>query len=132
MFNVWSKKNKCAAASLEAVENGVHIFGVVYEVPDHLISREASKAAHRTSMDQIEGEGHNYYKTPISLILPDRQSMRALTYLAKAPKSNIQTSRAYAEHIMAGLEEHKMPAEYREYVKARIIFNQPKLIEFFI
>lgn len=132
LFNVWSKTNNCAAASLETVENGVHIYGVVYDVPDYLISRDTSLVAHRKSMDQIEGEGNNYYRTSIALLMHDGRPLTALTYLAKTPKTNIKTSQAYAQHIMVGLSEHKMPADYREYIKTRIVLSQPNLSDVFV
>lgn len=131
-FSVWSKTNDCAAASLETLENGVHIYGVVYDVPDYLISRDTSLVAHRKSMDQIEGEGINYFKTFIALVMLDGQPLTALTYLAKNPRTDIRTSEAYAQYILDGLDEHKMPSAYREYVKARIFLNQPNLLDILV
>src|SRR5438045_3551831 len=51
-FDVWSETNKCAAADIR--EDSVRqIFGVLYEIPDYLMSRTTSGA--RKSLDEIEG-----------------------------------------------------------------------------
>jgi hypothetical protein len=125
-FTVWSVTNDCAAADLRPGQ-GRKIWGVLYEIPEYLIKRETS--GNRTSLDAIEGEGTNYWRTEITLIDPTdaRQEKRAVTYVAINPRPGMHTSLDYAKHIVIGLREHMVPPDYLEYVKARIIGNDPSL-----
>jgi hypothetical protein len=125
-FTIWSQTNKCASANIKP-GSGRKIWGVLYEIPDYLISRETS--GKRKSLDAIEGEGKNYKKGPIALLyqngLPIEQ--KVITYVGVNRKSGIETSLKYACHIIKGLREHKIPDDYTEYVKTRVIANNPKL-----
>jgi len=125
-FTVQSKSNQCAAADIVS-GSGRKIWGVLYEIPDHLIRRETS--GDRKSLDAIEGEGVNYRKVPISLRRADGTSLEqeVITYVAIKRQSGIQTSLEYASHIVLGLREHNVPEDYIEYVKGRIIANNPAL-----
>ncbi|MEK9138018.1 MAG: hypothetical protein AAB393_12905, partial [Bacteroidota bacterium] len=51
-FTVWSKTNQCAAADLVRA-HGRHVWGVLYDIPDYLLSR--GTAGSRRSLDAIEG-----------------------------------------------------------------------------
>jgi hypothetical protein len=125
-FTVWSVTNDCAAANLIPGQ-GRKIWGVLYRVPEYLIKREAS--GNRTSLDAIEGEGTNYWRTEIALIDPKdpNSEKRAITYVAINPKPGMHTKVEYAKHILIGLREHNVPEDYLEYVKGRIIGNDPSL-----
>lgn len=126
-FSVWSKSNECAAANLTKNSTGRSVYGVLYEVPDFLLSRDAAKAKNRRSLDAIEGEGTNYVRAMIDVIADDNATVRALTYLVKCPKADLKTSAAYVSHILAGLREHGMPVEYWQYVRAKILENNADL-----
>jgi len=128
VFDIWSKTNKCAAANLLAGA-GRLIWGVLYEVPDWLIRRETAKG--RRSLDAIQGEGTNYQWEHISLRYSDgtRVPGPVITYIGKYHRQGIETSLDYATHILKGLHEHNVAAEYVEYVKARIIANNLSLTE---
>ena len=105
------------------------MWGVVYEIPDHLIRRESAKP--RTSLDAIEGENRNYRKVSIQLRWADGSELKepVITYVGLARRSGIQTNLEYVQHILAGLDEHKIDPEYVSYVKARITANNPGLSE---
>lgn len=124
-FTVWSKSNACAAADIVA-DHGRQIWGVLYEIPDWLISRETSDQ--RRSLDAIEGEGKNYLRREILLLRVSGERISALTYVAKTRQDGLRTSIAYAEHIIAGLKEHNAPNEYIQYVLERIAANNSSLI----
>lgn len=126
-FTVWSKNNNCAAATIDPTPKGRSIYGVVYEIPDTLITRESAKKNGRRALDAIEGEGSNYTRATIEVIAKDGATVSALTYLGKDVKSDVKTSLAYVQHMLCGLEESGMPREYREYVSSRIIQNNPGL-----
>ena len=123
VFSVWSKSNNCAAADLLPSNAGRTIYGVLYEIPDFLMSRDTAKGKVRKSLDEIEGEGTNYSRAIIDVITNDGATVHATTYVVKDRKSNLRTSAAYVDHILAGLREHNMPAEYCQYVQSKILEN---------
>lgn len=126
-FTVWSKTNTCAAADIIPDKAGRNIYGVVYDIPDFLLSRESAKKENKKSLDAIEGEGANYIRKTIQLIKTDGGQLSAITYVVKEPSTGHKTSMAYVQHILDGLKEHAMPDEYRQYVVSRIIQNNPGL-----
>ena len=127
VFSVWSKSNNCAAADLFPSSAGRNIYGVLYDVPDFLLSREAAKEKNRKSLDAIEGEGTNYVRAMIDVVSNDGATLRALTYVVKNRQTQLKTSAAYVSHILAGLREHNIPAEYCQYVRSKIIENNAEL-----
>lgn len=129
-FTVWSKTNQCAAADLVLSDAGREVYGVLYEVPDYLMSRESAKEEGKRSLDSIEGEGVNYTRTSIEVLVGGRVET-AVTYIVLNRKEGLVTSREYAQHIMDGLDEHGFPADYRQYVVSRIEHNNPQLREVF-
>ena len=126
-FSVWSKSNQCAAADIAINESGRRLYGVVYEIPDFLLTRDTAELQNRISMDRIEGEGTNYVRRPIHVEALDGKQFTAITYVVKNPQSGLQTSLNYVKHILKGLAEHKMPDEYQKYVTAQICLNNPAL-----
>jgi hypothetical protein len=127
VFSVWSKSNNCAAADLMKSSTGRTVFGVLYEIPDFLLSRDTAKKNGRKSLDEIEGEGTNYVREMIDVVTKEGVAVRALTYVVKSRKENLKTSEAYVGHILVGLQEHCMPMEYRQYVRSRIVKNNEDL-----
>ncbi len=128
-FPVYSKTNKCAAASITP-NNSRKIWGVLYEVPDYLISRATS--GEDKSLDEIEGEGTNYQRIKIQIRYPDNSLLEndVITYIALRRQNGITTSQEYAGYILNGLKEHNIPNEYIEYVKGRVLENNPDLKHF--
>ncbi len=126
VFDIWSKTNCCAAANI-VPGSGRNIWGVLYEIPEHLINRHKSGSC--KSLDEIEGECTNYKRVTIDVILPDgTRKSRVWTYIGKDRKKWIQTSSKYVKYIMQGLRENnKVPNDYVEYVKRQIISNNPGL-----
>lgn len=127
MFTVHSNTNDCAAADIVPSESGRNIYGVVYEVPDYLISRETARAADRKSMDAVEGEGRNYIRQPIELEVADGSRLSAVTYVVKTKRHDLKTSSEYVQHILDGLKEHEMPEEYCRYVAEQVAKNNKEI-----
>lgn len=125
-FDVWSTGNACAAADIIS-GRGRRIWGVLYEIPDYLISRETS--GNRKSLDAIEGR--RYERRTIAVRQTDGTPVdeESITYvvLENERQNDIQTSVDYCRYIIAGLREHNVPDEYIEYAKARMITNNPSL-----
>jgi len=123
-FTVWSTGNNCAAADL-IPGNGRQIWGVLYDIPDYLISRDT--AHNRKSLDAIEGSKYQRQEIQVcgrhNLEIP----VTALTYTVIDKHNNLKTSREYVMHIIAGLTEHQVQAEYIDYVRNRAILNNPDL-----
>src|SRR5438045_1058197 len=65
-FDVWSTKNNCAASDIVS-GHGRKIWGVLYEIPDYLITSDTS--GQRKSLDAIEGL--KYKRISIALNQPD-------------------------------------------------------------
>ena len=127
LFDIWSTSNSCAAADI--VNGDKRIWGVVYEIPQWLVSREDSQLRKRKSLDAIEGEGTNYDRVSIRLRRPDGSviSEAVETYIGRKRQPGITTALHYVRHILEGLTEHKIPTEYMGYVKAQVLANNPLL-----
>ena len=126
-FTVWSKTNACAAANIVPWQTGRSVYGVIYDIPDVLLSRVSAKDHNRKSLDAIEGEGTNYVRKTIELVKTDGLKLNAMTYVAKDRKIDLKTSLSYVQHILDGLKEHDIPEEYRRYVVSKIIENNREL-----
>lgn len=122
-FSVWSKSNNCAAADLLPSSTGRTVYGVLYEIPDFLLSRDTAKEKGRKSLDAIGSEGINYVRAMIDVVTKDGATVHAMTYVVKNRKANLKTSAAYVSHILAGLRENNMPTDYCQYVLSKIIEN---------
>lgn len=125
-FSVWSYSNNCAAADLKA-DGSRYIYGVLYDVPDYLVSKDNANAKERRSLDEIEGP--RYDRVSIDVVATDGTQFVAQTYLVANPRENLPTSFDYTSHIMRGIEEHALPAEYRKYVIERIRVSNPSVAD---
>lgn len=126
-FTVWSKTNACAAADIVPSKTGRSVYGVVYDIPDFLLSRDTAKKHNRKSLDAIEGEGTNYVRRTIDLFRADGSKLSAMTYVVRERGVGLKTSLAYVKHIFDGLKEHSIPEDYHQYVVSRIVDNNPAL-----
>ena len=125
-FTVWSNGNNCAAADI--VPSGTRqIWGVLYEVPDYLMDRIT--AGKRKSFDAIEGQKYRRQKIQVCMANEPQKPITVWTYTVIEKTDGRKTSYDYAAHIIDGLREHKTPEDYIEYVKGRIIKNNPELKE---
>ncbi|MDP7385622.1 MAG: gamma-glutamylcyclotransferase family protein [Nitrospinota bacterium] len=125
-FSHLSKRNKCATAHLQSGV-GRKIFGVFYDISEDRVFR--NKGGQKKTLDEIEGEGKEYCRTKISVVLvkDPGESFPACTYLVKGPKNSVETNTSYVGYIIAGLREHCAPLEYIEYVKRQAVSNNPSL-----
>jgi hypothetical protein len=125
-FDVWSKRRCCAASNIIRMP-GRKVMGVLYEVPDYLLSRETAKPHSRTSFDEIEGEGSNYKRDYIDVCRSDGQIIRALTYTVIQPRKDLRTDANYVRLILAGLREHGISEDYIVRVKALAVANNSEI-----
>ena len=125
-FTVWSEGNGCAAADL--IPGGSQpAWGALYEIPDALIRRDT--AGDRPSMDSIENEGAEYRRTRIDVCHPDGQPVAApvLTWLVAQRRYDLYTEFHYVRHILSGLFNKQVPADYLNRVRRNILDNNPRL-----
>lgn len=123
-FTVWSETNHCAAGDLVRAR-GRHAWGVLYEIPEELVS--GNVAGDRLTLDMIEGPG--YRRRTIRIFQPDNPGkiLTPWTYTVIHKQRGILTGYDYVTHILNGLYEHQAPEEYIAHVKRRICRNNPAL-----
>jgi gamma-glutamylcyclotransferase (GGCT)/AIG2-like uncharacterized protein YtfP len=115
-FDVFSNGRHCAAADIVR-KSGGKVWGVLYEIPEHLIGRDPARAHGRKSLDAIEGEGTNYERRDIDVRKPDGQIVSSLTYTVRNPRAGLAPDLDYVRYIIAGLRERGIPADYIDRVK---------------
>ena len=125
-FTVFSERRNCAAADLMPAE-GSKVWGALYEVPDWLVYRDQASQRGRRSLDEIEGEGTNYRRMPISVRCQEGNEREALTYVVIEPRPGLTTSSEYASLILRGLRQRGTPEGYILEVKAIVRGNNPTL-----
>lgn len=118
-FDVWSSTNRCAAADIVVARNGRQIWGVLYDIPDQCMP----------SLDRIEGVGANYCRHEIAVTTSNGVDIPGpvFTYTVRQPKAGLKTNLDYVNYILSGLTDHFAPPEYVQYVRSRIIENNPTL-----
>lgn len=127
-FDVQSTGRGCAASDIVR-KGGGKVWGVLYEVPDHLIGRESAKAHGRKSFDAIEGEGTNYRRERVTVRRKDGEAVEALTYGVTSPIPGLKTNIDYVRHIVHGLREHGVESAYIDIVKAIAGANNPEIAD---
>ena len=101
------------------------VFGVLYEIPDHLLSRDT--AGERKSFDAIEGRRYQRHAIRVSRVDDPQTPTTAWTYTVINKHAGLRTSLEYARHILDGLREHQAPQDYIDHVRSRITENNPDL-----
>lgn len=124
-FDVWSVRNECAASDI--VPGGdAPVQGVLYEIPDRLLSRNTTPIG-RKSLDAIEGNA--YLRQTIRVRKRDGTIVDAVTYVVQVPARDLLTSIEYVRHIVSGLREHGAAEEYIVRVKEVAAANNPEIAE---
>jgi len=124
-FDVWSRSNGCAAADL-VCGGDFPAQGVLYEVPDNLMSRDSAPAGRR-SFDAIEGDA--YVRRSIAVKRRDGTIVEAQTYVVLTPQTGLLTSADYVAHIIRGLREHGADYAYINRVRDAALRNNPTIAE---
>jgi gamma-glutamylcyclotransferase (GGCT)/AIG2-like uncharacterized protein YtfP len=125
-FDVYSKKRGCAASDIVEAP-GQKVWGVLYEVPEYLMSKDTAMAHGRKSFDEIEGS--RYRRETIVVRRPNGEAVEAVTYRVIAPQKGLKTNLAYVQHIIAGLREHGIDATYVARVKEKATANNPGIAD---
>jgi hypothetical protein len=122
-FDIWSTSNNCAASDLR-LRGESPAQGVLYEVPDHLMSRSTTPVG-RKSFDAIEGTA--YRRQTINVRKRDGAILPAQTYLVTNPQPNLRTRVDYVRYIVDGLRAHGADAPYIQKVKDIAAGNNPAI-----
>jgi cation transport regulator ChaC len=127
-FDVKSIGRGCAASDIVRKPGG-KVWGVLYEVPDYLMSRETANPRGRRSFDEIEGEGTNYKREKIRVVRPNGEVVSALTYTVTHPRDGLKTNLNYVRLILCGLRRRNISNEYINKVKKIAAANNPDISE---
>ena len=125
-FDVQSTGRDCAASDIVRKPGG-KVWGVLYEVPDHLLSRQTANSRGRKSFDEIEGEGTNYKREPISVVRSNGEVVSALTYTVLRRRDGLRTNLNYVRLIVSGLRERGVTESYIIKVKKIAAANNPAI-----
>jgi len=128
-FTSWSTTNGCAAADLIRSRKRI-VCGVLYEIPDYLLSRETSNQ--RKSMDAIEGPNYRRRKIRILRKGNRKKILNVWTYTVRNRRKGIKTSKTYADFIINGLKENNAPRKYVKHIKDRIVNNNSELRDYYV
>jgi len=126
-FDVFSQNRNCAAADIVRIDQKKKVWGVLYDIPDELLSRETA-SGNTKSLDAIEGESTNYRRYWLLVRCPNGRLSSALTYVAKRPRKKVKrTSLEYVKLIIGGLRQHNIPESYINEVKEVVKAHSPRL-----
>ena len=130
VFDVFSRSadRNCATSNIVPTAERKKVWGVLYEVPDELIRRQSAPQG-SVSLDAIEGENKNHRRQVIRVRKPNGEEVSALTYVTLRPRKRVQrkTSLKYAQLIIQGLQERRVPQPYIDQVKTIIATHSPRL-----
>jgi hypothetical protein len=130
VFDLLSEKAEppCAAADIIG-GRGRNIWGVIYDIPDYLITRGPATPHDQRTLDSIEGK--KYQRNDVRLSWPNGEPItdRVITYVGRPEyrDNTIQTSSNYVVHIFEGIREHGISNEYADYVRTTVLKNNPAL-----
>ena len=117
-FDVWTSKNKCAAADLVRRGNKP-AWGVLYEIAEDFIDGSPPDGGKTLAQIENGGDGKDgkYEKQCIQVEIvkgKTKSVVSAVTFLVKASArvSGKPTSPTYVEHIVKGMREQEILEEY--------------------
>jgi cation transport regulator ChaC len=87
---------------------GRRVIGVLYKIPD---------AAFR-NMDRCEGAPEHYRRIEVKVSGANGQPVNAQVYIATKVEKGLRPAPHYLQIILAGANDHGLPAEYVEEIKA--------------
>ena len=110
------KSGKCNIIQTGSMDDFVR--GVLFEMPE----------AQRNKLDDVEGYGHGYNHATIEVRLPDGRTEDALAYVAgpDAIDDKLVPYSWYHELVVAGAEQHGLPADYIAILREQRSVNDPQ------
>jgi len=124
-LGVPSDKHECTATIEPGGSN--YVWGVLYDVPDHIIRRDDHTPRRWKSLDEIEAEGRNTKRVPIRVRSLGGEEISAITYVGMRKQEGLKTTIMYAGYVLRGLMSHGASRDYIESVRKVIITNNPDI-----
>ena len=87
---------------------GKTVEGVLYKIPE---------SAFR-SLDRFEGAPVHYRRTELSVVDEEGKKCGAQVYIATKVEKGLRPAAHYLQTILAGAQEHNLPADYIEKIKS--------------
>lgn len=112
----WHKRSRDGSGKCDVVaaSGGDSVFGVLFSVA----------ATEKPALDRAEGLG-NGYAEKVAEVLCRGQGRRALLYYAKNIDHDLIPYNWYQKLVVAGAEEHGLPAHYLETIRNMETANDP-------
>jgi gamma-glutamylcyclotransferase len=92
------------------------VHGVVYRV----------NSTELRALDRAEGVEHGYVRSKIEVAMPDGKELECVYYYATDIDSSLKPYDWYKALVIAGLEQSKLPDEYRDEVGKVIALEDPE------
>lgn len=106
----WHKKSRDGSGKCEIVqtdEHGASVFGVLFEIA----------RSDKTALDRAEGLGAGYDEAQVQVLF-DTDKYTATAYVATTTDPKLKPYTWYRALVVAGAEEHGLPADYVARLKA--------------
>lgn len=106
---VFNKKVRGGTASANVQQaQGKSVRGVLYRIPE---------AAYR-ALDRFEGAPEHYRRIEVRVTAADGREIAAQVFIATKVEKGLKPASHYLQTIVTGAEEHALPAEYIENIRA--------------
>jgi hypothetical protein len=105
-FHKRSKDGSAKCNAFRTAEPTDAVIGVVYEIPTN----------EKPALDRAEGLGAGYHEEIVPVLSPEGEKVTVHAYIADASFIDdiLQPYSWYKNFVLAGAEEHRLPAEYVE------------------
>lgn len=106
---VFNKKARggSATANIRSAP-GKTVYGVLYKIPDSALR----------NLDRFEGVPEHYRRIEVSATDNDGNRIAAQAYIATRVEAGLRPAAHYVQTILAGADEHGLPADYIAEIKA--------------
>ncbi len=105
------KKSICGSAKCDAFstdDSNDVMYGVVFEIA----------SSEKKALDKKEGLRSGYEEKHVTVISTSGEEYEAVTYYATNIDDSLKPCDWYKEHVLRGAQEHGLPDEYIEEIKA--------------
>ena len=105
-FHKRSKDGSAKCNAFRTAEPTDAVIGAVYQIPTN----------EKRALDDAEGLGFGYHEEMVRVLSPKGEKVVVCTYIADASfiDNSLQPYSWYKNLVLAGAEEHRLPAEYIE------------------
>ncbi len=97
---------KCDAFSTD--DSNDVLYGVVFEI----------ESSEKTALDEKEGLGNGYEEKNVTVVSTSGEEYEVVTYYATKIDGSLKPCDWYKEHVLRGAQEHGLPSEYIEEIRA--------------